>query len=124
MRPLPRNLLLAALAVAALALAGRATADPPVQFKNLQVLPKNIAKEDLKATMKAQARALGVDCDHCHDMPDADKDTKNKKVARDMMKMTNEINQKFLKSATTHVTCETCHRGKEKPEATAPTGKG
>jgi hypothetical protein len=33
-----------------------------------------------------------------------------------MMKMTNEINQRWLKRSDDKVTCGTCHRGKEKPE--------
>ena len=105
------------LFAAALALAGHASGQP--QFKNLQVLPKTISKDELKATMKAQARALGVECDHCHDMPDADKDTKKKKIAREMMRMQGEINAKFLKGMEKKVSCDTCHRGKEKPEVTA-----
>ena len=105
------------VAAAALGMvAGRASADQAPIFKNLQVLPKNIGKDELKAIMKAQSKALGVDCDHCHDMPDADKDTKNKKTAREMMKMTGEINARWLKGTNVSVTCETCHRGKEKPE--------
>jgi hypothetical protein len=101
-------------ALAATALAGLAHAD--ATFKNLQFLPKTIPRDELKAIMKAQARALGVECDHCHDMPDAAKDTERKKVARTMMKMQNELNAKWLKSMDKKVTCETCHRGKEKPE--------
>ena len=86
-------------------------------FKNLQVLPKTIAKDQLKVVMKAQAKALGVECDHCHEPPDMDKETKNKKISREMMKMTQEINDRFLKGMDQKVTCDTCHRGKEKPEA-------
>lgn len=88
-------------------------------FKNLQVLPKTIAKDQLKSIMKAQSKALGVECDHCHTMPEADKDTDTKKIAREMMKMQNEINTKFVKILDKKVTCEMCHRGKEKPEITA-----
>jgi hypothetical protein len=112
--------LFAAVAVAAAlllaAFAGRAIADGGPSWKNLSILPKTISKDDLKATMKAQTKALGVDCDHCHEMPDADKDTKNKKIAREMMKMTADLNAKFFKTMDQKVTCETCHRGKEKPE--------
>jgi hypothetical protein len=113
MRPIIRPAL---ALLAAAALAGPAFADAPA-WKNLQILPKTIPKDDLKAMMKAQSKALGVECDHCHEMPDADKDTKNKKIAREMMKMTMEINAKFLKGDK-KATCETCHRGKERPEVT------
>ena len=106
-----------ALLFAGLALSPRpASADGP--WKDLKVLPKSITKDDLKATMKAQAKALGVQCDHCHTPPDMEKDTKNKTIAREMMKMTEEINRVFLKGMDKKVTCDTCHRGKEVPEST------
>ena len=95
------------------AMGGVAMAD----FKNLQVLPKSMSKDELKAYMKAQSKALGVECDHCHDMPNAEKETKNKTTARAMMRMQNDINDKYLKTADSKVTCDTCHRGKEKPES-------
>jgi hypothetical protein len=107
------------LMVAALLVGGTALGEG---FKNLQVLPKTISKDELKGLMKAQAKALDVECDHCHNVPDmASDDNPNKKVARDMMKMTMEINQKWIKplkdSAKNQVTCGTCHRGKETPPA-------
>jgi hypothetical protein len=101
-----------ALILGVLFAAGPAVAE----WKNLQVLPKNISKDELKAVMKAQSKALGVECDYCHEMPTAEKDTDHKKVAREMMKMTNEINDKFIKDANHKVVCATCHRGKEEPE--------
>jgi hypothetical protein len=101
-----------ALVFGVLFAAGSAAAE----FKNLQVLPKNISKDELKAVMKAQSKALGVECDHCHDMPDAEKDTDHKKIAREMMKMTAEINDKFIKDPKNKVVCATCHRGKAEPE--------
>jgi hypothetical protein len=110
----------AAAAIVALGLglapARTARAEAPAAWKNLQVLPKTIAKDQLKALMKAQTKALGVECDHCHEAPNMDVDTKNKKVARQMMQMTQEINEKFLKGMDDKVSCATCHRGKEKPE--------
>jgi hypothetical protein len=111
--------LAAALACAGLSLVSTpAFAEGPL-FKDLQVLPKNITKDDLKARMKSQAKALGVQCDHCHTPPDMEKDTKNKTIARQMMKMQNAINDQFLKGMDKKVTCDTCHRGKEVPESTA-----
>ncbi len=111
------------LLVAALVFAGgTAIADG---FKNLQVLPKTITKDELKAIMKAQAKALDVECDHCHNVPDmASDDNPNKKIGREMMKMTMEINTKWikgLKDAEKHqVTCGTCHRGHEEPPPFVP----
>lgn len=95
---------------------GMARAD----FKNLQVLPKTISKEDLKAYMKAQSKALGVECDYCHDVPDMASDKNEKKlIARKMIQMTNEVNEKWLKgikdAEKNKVGCGTCHQGKELP---------
>lgn len=96
------------------------------EFKNLQVLPKNMSKDDLKAYMKAQSKALGVECDYCHDVPDMASDKNEKKlIARKMIQMTNDINDKWLKgikdAEKNKVGCGTCHQGKEVPPKWAPT---
>jgi hypothetical protein len=108
---------------------GVAVADSaaPGGFKNLQVLPKNISKDDLKALMKAQSKALGVECDFCHDVPDMASDKIDKKLAaRKMMQMTMDINDKWLKgwkeAEKNRVTCGTCHQGHEEPPRFVPTG--
>ena len=90
------------------------------EFKNLQVLPKTISKDELKAYMKAQAKSLGVECDYCHDVPDMASDKNDKKqIARKMMQLTNEVNDKWLKGMKdvekNKVTCGTCHQGHEQP---------
>jgi hypothetical protein len=89
-------------------------------FKNLQILPKTISKEELKAQMKGQAKALGVECDFCHEVPDMASDKNEKKaIARKMLTMTAELNDKYiktLKGGEKHpVTCGTCHQGHESP---------
>ena len=81
--------------------------------KNLQILDKNMPAKELKAYMKAQAKMLGVQCDHCHDTNDFSKDTDAKKTGRWMMTLTRDINKKFNKSDM--VTCATCHNGHEFP---------
>jgi nitrate/TMAO reductase-like tetraheme cytochrome c subunit len=98
------------------AMGGVALAD----FKNLQVLPKTMSKDELKGYMKAQAKALGVECDFCHDVPDMASDKNEKKlIARKMIQMTNEVNAKWLKGMKdadkNKVTCATCHQGHELP---------
>jgi hypothetical protein len=90
------------------------------EFKNLQVLPKTISKDELKSYMKAQAKALGVECDYCHEVPDMASDKNEKKlIARKMIQMTNDINDKWLKGMKeadkNKVTCATCHQGHEQP---------
>src|SRR5262249_25123070 len=94
-----------------------ATADG---LKNLQVLPKSTTKDQIKAIMKAQSKALDVECDHCHAVPDMSSDENpTKKIARQMMKMTAEINEHWLKgmkdAEKNHVTCGTCHQGQKVP---------
>ena len=110
-----RSLRSGTLAALAFAVAATAHADPP---KNLKVLPPTLTKDELKRTMREQAKALDVDCDYCHDMPDMASDKLDKKlIAREMMKMTIEINSRWLKGKPKHpVTCATCHRGKAIPE--------
>jgi hypothetical protein len=108
------------VAVALSLFALTAGADP---LKNLQVLPKDSTKDQVKQIMRAQAKALDVECDYCHDVPDMASDANpNKKIAREMMKMTIEINgrlkgMKDLKDVEKHtVTCNTCHRGAAEPK--------
>jgi len=86
-------------------------------FKNLQVLPKEIGKKELKTLMKSWARGLGVECKFCHDMDDKAKDTKKKKIARKMATMVDELNSRYMKKyKDAEITCKTCHHGHEKPK--------
>lgn len=112
-------LLLCALPTLSLAQAPKPAGAPPaagaVVFKNLQFLPKDITKPALKATMRDMAKALNVDCDHCHKEPDMAADTDKKKIAREMMDMVKTINTKYPMTLK-KVTCWTCHRGKPEPD--------
>jgi tetratricopeptide (TPR) repeat protein len=111
-------------------LAGPAAAQIPDKFENLKVLPKDISKRDLVATMRAFSGALGVRCKHCH-VPGKDPNSldgydfasdepKHKNIARAMLKMVTEINENQIAKAgiesPSRVRCVTCHRGLEKPE--------
>jgi hypothetical protein len=117
-------------AFAVLLLARTAAAQIPDTFKNLQVLPKDITKQDLMKTMREFTGALGVRCDGCH-VPGptpgslegfdfASDEPEHKKTARVMMKMVTEINGKLLpmtgKKELTQVRCVTCHHGVEEPQ--------
>ena len=130
--------------LALLAILGCMTSQQPApqaaaksQYKNLQVLPKDISREQLLATMRGFTRALGVRCNHCHvvtatepkeelDFPSDAKPEKN--VARTMVRMTRDINSNWMarvdpENATRpepRVGCWTCHRGKEEPEMPPP----
>jgi photosynthetic reaction center cytochrome c subunit len=103
------------LAAAILSIPASTVAEQVWKAKNLQVLPKDISKEEIKALMKKQAEALGVDCDHCHKVPDMDLDTEHKETARAMQRMVRDINQHFFKGKP-KVECMTCHRGQQEPK--------
>ena len=101
------------------------------QFHNLKVLPPNITREELLATMRGFTRALGVKCDHCHVRPtpeakelDFPLDAKpEKNVARTMIRMTRRINSDYISKVDEgdkKVGCWTCHRGKVTPEDPPP----
>jgi len=100
-------------------------------FKNLQVLPKNIQSKELLGIMTDDVQdALGVNCSYCHQKSNsgpgldyASDSLAEKKIARLMMKMTLEMNEKYfhiqnprLGSKELVITCETCHRGKTFPD--------
>lgn len=107
-------------------------AQVPDSFTNLQVLPKNISREQLDRVMDGFTEALGVRCDFCHvrdttgtpggrpRMRFAADDKANKKTARVMLQMVHDINAKYLTQlaggSDITVECLTCHRGNKKPE--------
>lgn len=128
--PRARSSVRLALCLAVPLLAGSASADiaPPTvapapgsagTFKDLQVMPKDVTKAQLKTIMKEQSKALGVDCDHCHKEPDMAADHPKKVIAREMMKMTAELNKKYRSSTNGKVTCWSCHRGEKRPAESA-----
>ena len=95
-------------------------------FKNLQVLPKNITIDSLNDIMESYQKALGVKCGFCHVMKDkngledyASDDNRHKHQARDMMRMTMDINNKYFPSGDKYietVNCNTCHKGRAEPQ--------
>jgi len=105
----------------------------PDKFTNLQVLPKDISKEQLVDTMRLFSRSLGVHCDHCHEVSeerqDWASDTKDaKNAARTMLKMVREINANYMpkteplpgEKSGDKVNCWTCHRGQKEPAQGPP----
>src|SRR5436190_24344993 len=98
-----------AAACQSIASAQPATSSPPAaaapaaeQYKNLQVLPKDISKEQLFPIMKGFAQGLGVRCVHCHvgeegkplsTLDFASDAKKEKLVARKMLTMVHRINE-------------------------------
>ncbi len=118
---------------------GIAAVKQPVndKFKNLQVLPKNITEDSLDRIMDGFTVSLGVDCNYCHykdkkaNLIVYEKDDKpEKQIARNMMRMTMDINKKYFQFNETvtaeevqAVTCFTCHSGQPMPDKEAGTKK-
>jgi hypothetical protein len=99
-------------------------------YKNLKVLPKNIGEAQMDSIMHHFTISLGVDCDFCHvgnkttQVWDyAADDIKHKLIARDMMRMTDKINDTYFDvtggkrdlNSKLMVTCFTCHHGTTQP---------
>lgn len=99
--------------------------------KNLKVLPPEIAPQDLRQVMRGFSLELGVSCEGCHvgepgqplDSFDFASDEKaTKVVARQMMKMLDDINDRQFAALDRPpaeriaVRCVTCHRGLAKPQ--------
>jgi hypothetical protein len=102
----------------------------PDKYVNLQVFPKDTKPDVLIQAMKNFTRALGVRCPFCHvgeeGQPlttfDFAADIKpEKNIARNMMRMSAEINVRLQKEIpdavkeSYQVTCYTCHRGAQHP---------
>jgi photosynthetic reaction center cytochrome c subunit len=85
-------------------------------FKNIQAL-KGVPADEIIPAMQFISASLGVRCEFCHVEHAFDKDDKaNKKTARKMMEMMFAINKDNF-NGNQVVTCYSCHRGAEKPEA-------
>jgi hypothetical protein len=99
---------------------------------NIKVLPKDITGDQVIQQMRQYAGDLGVECEFCHYR---NPETKRndfasdanpvKEKARVMIKMTADINTKYLaqlssRMSTDPVTCGTCHRGSAMPETFVP----
>lgn len=123
-----RRVLLATAIVMAALFNGRAPAQIPDEFTNLQVLHDTLSKRSLIGTMKGFTRALGVRCEFCHvgdpakgfsSFDFASDENKHKNIARTMLRMVRNINEEQLTAlstrAGTKVECMTCHRGTKQP---------
>jgi hypothetical protein len=102
---------------------------PPDSLINVHVFPKTTPVMQVVAAMRDFTGALGVRCHYCHvgeegrslETYDFAVDRKRTKlVARQMMRMTQEINRRLdtipdRPSQRVQVTCATCHRGTARP---------
>jgi hypothetical protein len=103
---------------------------------NLQVLPKNLTAEQVHDIMHKWEAALGANCSTCHAVDPnrtgpngrpvlnfADDSKPEKRTARLMYKMTENINENYVsmvENSGQPVTCGTCHRGHVTPEPFIP----
>jgi photosynthetic reaction center cytochrome c subunit len=100
-------------------------------YTNLQVLPKDITTAAMNKIMVGEFEdALGVSCGFCHaankdgDGLDYASDAKpEKQIARQMLRMTLNLNRDYFKvdtpmvgTANIVVTCNTCHKGETFPD--------
>ena len=103
---------------------------PPDSLRNVEVIPRTTPVIQVIGMMRNFAGDLGVRCQFCHvgeegmplDRFDFTNDEKRtKRVARQMMRMVEEINRRVDtlpdRSATpaVQVTCRTCHHGISRP---------
>jgi hypothetical protein len=102
---------------------------PPDSLVNVKVIPKSTPVTQVVGTMRNITSGLGVRCPYCHvgeegkgletfDFPSDKK--RNKLVARQMMRMVEEINHRLdtipeRPTPKVEVTCRTCHRGVSRP---------
>jgi hypothetical protein len=114
---------------------GIIAAKPPQEqkpvYKNLKVLSKNISEEDMEEVMESFNAGLGANCLFCH--PGRQNGTEyiinyvtdslmNKRVARDMLRMTIKLNNKYFNSRMSgmmntkgRIWCKTCHQRRPVP---------
>lgn len=102
----------------------------PDEFTNLRVLPEDISRDSLVNVMRGFSFALGVRCQYCHVGGDgvsfegvefAKDDDPDKRKARFMMRMTQNLNRHVLPliperdEPLLQMQCKTCHRGLSRP---------
>jgi hypothetical protein len=99
---------------------------------NLKVLPKDISGQELHARMQQYVTEVGVPCEYCHaenpqtGKPDFASDENSiKETARFMIKMTDDINTKYLaqlgdRRYSPPFACGSCHQGQPEPPAFVP----
>jgi hypothetical protein len=110
------------LAVAAVMVIGSAFAqqppsgDKPVEEtkKNIKTL-KGLPTSQLIPVMAFMSNSLGVTCAYCHTKDWESDEKEAKDVARGMIAMVRDINERHF-AGETGVTCNTCHQGDPKPK--------
>jgi Photosynthetic reaction centre cytochrome C subunit len=140
---LPYKKIIAISGLASLTLLGILAAKPPGEekpvYKNLKVLSKKISDDDMDYVMETFGVNLGVNCLFCHpgkmngteySFDFATDQLLNKRVARDMLRMTMKLNKKYFNIKLTgmmntrgRIWCKTCHQGNPVPLLPVPKKK-
>ena len=117
--------LLGVSALFVLGISAQSAGQIPQRFENLKVLPASITRDSLVQVMRTMAGSLGMRCHNCHIGGDsitlqgvnwASDSMVTKRKAREMLKMTQQINAQFIanlegrKAPNLRVECITCHR--------------
>ena len=90
-------------------------------FKNIQVL-RGIPVDEFMDTMGMFSAATGLNCAHCHAINNGGgwegyaAETPLKQTARRMLRMVNAVNKDSF-GGTRTITCNTCHRGDQRPKS-------
>lgn len=105
------------------------TEQGPTTENTLKVLSNDLSEKELRAIMRTYVRETGFTCEGCHaKYPNSEKlnyasdENPIKEEARLMIRMTNEIQKKYMQELGSgpnapKVSCGTCHRGLPEPEA-------
>ena len=102
------------------------SAEVPDTFQNLQLLPADITKAELKGIMNGFTEQLGVKCTFCHTLDEYHlDDNKHKVIARDMIRLVENLRENvgtyFPKDTEPgKIACWTCHRGEAEIEPFEP----
>lgn len=103
-------------------IAGREEEPAGSVFDSVETMKAVPAARLLRIMEFGFSRSLGVDCTHCHNPDDFAENTREKKVAREMMAMVGKINNDLLAAIADLegdddpvVNCTTCHRGDVEP---------
>lgn len=90
-------------------------------FLNIKLF-KNISAERMVRLMdQGWSKALGVGCNHCHNVKKwSDEAKPDKQLSRDMAAMTTKINKEMLQTMKglddkSSINCTSCHHGRKHP---------
>lgn len=118
------------------AIAGKEKTNAEDVFKNIKIFKGRPAEQVIGIMENGWSKALGVSCNHCHDVKDWASESKgDHAIAREMVAMVGKINDDLIATMPSYATkerkprvgCTTCHRGEShpgRPNGSRPGGPG